>query len=197
MTTPTNWAEANQRALVAELAVVRAALRRHAGEADTPTADAARRAELAARAALPAMSALDHLAGVFGLSAFERAVLVLCAGIELDAGVAADCAAAQGDGHRPYPTFGLALAALPDSHWSALTPDAPLRYWRLVEPAAGPVLTAAPVRIDERVLHLLAGVPGLDERLAGLVEAVPPGSVSAWWHRPPGLCCDRTDREVC
>ena len=94
-------------------------------------------------------------------------MLLLCAGVELDATFAAACAAAQGDPRRTQPTFGLALAALPDAHWSALTPDGPLRRWRLVEPAPGEALTTGPLRIDERVLHYLAGVPTLDERLRG------------------------------
>ncbi len=83
-------------------------------------------------------------------------------------------AAAQGDPARTYPTFTLALAALPESHWSALTPAAPLRYWRLIDLGAGSSLTLSPLRIDECVLHFLTGTPHLDERLAGLVEAIRP-----------------------
>ena len=69
------------------------------------------------------------------------------------------------------------MAALPDAHWSALSPSAPLRYWRLIEVANGDVLTTNPLRIDERVLHYLVGVSQLDERLDGLFEpvAVPEG----------------------
>ena len=48
--------------------------------------------------------------------------------------------AAHGDAGARYPTFGLALAALPTPHWSALAPAAPLRRWRLVELDAGPSL---------------------------------------------------------
>ena len=47
-------------------------------------------------------------------------MVLLCAGIELDSTVAPLCAAAQGDPARAYPTFSLALAALPEAHWSAL-----------------------------------------------------------------------------
>src|SRR5206468_5269866 len=119
-------------------------------------------------------AALETLCATFGLSTFERSVLLLCAGIELDSAFAPLCAAAQGDANRAFPTFSLALAALPDAHWSALTPDAPLRRWRLIEVGAGPALTVAPLRIDERVLHYLAGVPQLDDRLSGLVEPIAP-----------------------
>ena len=37
-------------------------------------------------------------------------------------------------------------------------PAGPLRRWRLLEVGAGETLAAAPLRIDERVLHYLAGI---------------------------------------
>jgi len=97
----------------------------------------------------------------------------MCAGVELDAGFASALAAARADGRRA-PTFSLALAALPGAHWSAITPAAPLRHWRLVELAPADGLAEAPLRIDERVLHFLAGVSYIDERLRPYLEAVPP-----------------------
>jgi hypothetical protein len=168
--------EANQRGLAAALADVRGALERHAAGAGAEPRAAGNghpgTGPAASSAATEPAMALDALCGVLGLSPFERAVLVMCAGMELDARFAAVCAAAQGDPARGCPTFGLALAALPEPHWSALIPDAPLRRWRLVELGAGG-LTTAPLQIDERVLHHLAGVGHLDERLAGVAEPVP------------------------
>src|SRR5205823_728937 len=117
-------------------------------------------------------SALDILCTRFALSPFERDILLLCAGVELDSRFAALCARAQGDPSRPYPTFSLALAALPSAHWTALTPAAALRRWRMIEIGSGSVLTVSPLRIDERILHYLAGVQHLDERLSGLVEHI-------------------------
>jgi hypothetical protein len=132
---------------------------------------------------MPAPPALETLGDMFGLSPFERDLLLLCAGMELDSTFAAHCATAQGNPQRTYPTFGLALAALPEAHWSALTPGAPLRYWRLVEVGTGDTLTTSPLRIDERVLHFLAGVPYLDERLQGLVEPLSaPGELPPSHH---------------
>ena len=121
---------------------------------------------------MPAPPALETLCGTFGLSPFERDVLLLSAGVELDSSFAPLCAAAQGDPSRTYPTFSLALAALPEPHWSALTPAGRLRHWRLIELGAGSSLTLSPLRIDECVLHFLTGTPHLDERLVGLVEPV-------------------------
>jgi hypothetical protein len=157
--------DANQRGLASALAGLRAALETHVGGPAAHAADPPAGTEPAA--------ALESLCHTFGLSEFERAIVLLCAGVELDSGFAAACAAAQGDPARRFATFGLALAALPEPHWSALAPAAPLRRWRLVEAAPGE-LTAAPLRLDERVLHYLVGVEHLDERLAGLVEATPP-----------------------
>ncbi len=123
---------------------------------------------------LSASPALDSLCDAFGLSPFERDVLLLCAGVELDSGFAQLCAEAQRNPQRTYPTFSLALAALPDAHWSALTPAAPLRRWRFIEVTTGETLTAGTLRIDERVLHYLTGISYLDARLQGLVERLPP-----------------------
>ena len=121
---------------------------------------------------MPAPPALDVLCAIFGLSSFERNLLLLCAGVELDSTFSSLCAEAHDDPRRNYPTFSLALAALPDVHWSALTPSSPLRRWRLIEIGNGDKLTQSPLRIDERVLHYLTGVQYLDERLAGLIEPV-------------------------
>src|SRR5207244_1377269 len=66
------------------------------------------------------------------------------------------------------------LAALPEAHWSALSPAGPLRRWRLIELQPGEGITQSPLRIDENVLHYLTGTPSLDDRLEPLLEAVPP-----------------------
>jgi hypothetical protein len=170
------WREANQRYLMSALATVRTALERHAAsdrdeirpESGTEPAQALQ----AVAGDMPAPPALETLCAAFGLTGFERDVLLMCAGVELDSTFAACCAAARSDPQSAHPTFGLALAALPEAHWSTLTPAAPLRYWRLVEVGNGGAFTSSPLRIDERVLHYLAGVSHLDERLHGLVEPV-------------------------
>ena len=176
-TVPNTWYEINQRYLSAALAVVRAALERHTARAqDAPEPegqDDPAQALGEAADAMTAPPALETLSATFGLTPFERDLLLLCAGMELESNFAGLCAAAQDDPRRGYPTFGLALAALPEAHWSALTPAAPLRRWRLLEVGSGDTLTTSLLRIDERVLHHLAGVPYLDERLVGLLEPVP------------------------
>jgi SpoVK/Ycf46/Vps4 family AAA+-type ATPase len=171
------WPEANQRYLMAAVALVRSALERHTRKSkeDANQSDCDQAAEKTLREAaeaLPAPSALEALCTAFRLSPFERDLLLLCAGIELDSNFAVSCAAAQGDARKVSPTFSLALAALPGAHWSALAPSASLRRWRLIELANNEGLVAAPLRIDERVLHFLTGINQLDDRLQALVELV-------------------------
>ena len=165
--TETDWREANQRYLIAHLDRLRATLRRHAGE------------HVEAEPETPEPPALRLLVETFGLSDFERDVVLLCAGCELEGDFADLCAAAQGAPQRAYPTFGLALAALPEPHWTALGPEGPLRRWRLVETTPGDSLTAGPLRIDERILHHLAGVSTVDERLRGIVRRLPAQALPA------------------
>jgi hypothetical protein len=174
-----SWHEFNQQYLMAAVGLVREHLERFR---PGPTGDGSLTAsgqacgpgvigqvdELPDIADKP--TALDTLAALFGLSTFERSILLLCAGVELDSSLADLCATIHGDMVFPHPTFGLALAALPDAHWSALSPSGPLRYWRLVEIGAGPLLTKSPLRIDEWILHYLTGIPQTDERLVGIVE---------------------------
>ena len=166
-----DWTAANQRYLTATLSEIRRRLERYTGEGEPPGVEHRGLDPAEEGAEMPAPPALETLCVLFGLSSFERNTLMLCAGVELDAAFGALCAAAHGDTGRPHATFGIALAVLPDAHWSALSPAAPLRHWRLVE-VGGESLTRGPLRIDERVLHYLAGLDYLDERLEGFVEAV-------------------------
>jgi predicted nucleic acid-binding protein len=185
--TTTNWNESNQRFLMAAIGMVRIALEHHiaSSQPESEWDDNGRIAQEALSAAatdLPSPSALELLCKMFGLSTFERDLLLLCAGVELDSSFATMCAKAQGDPARLSPTLSLALAALPNAHWSALTPSAPLRRWRLIDVGAGSVLTLSPLRIDERILNYLAGVQHLDERLAGLIEHLQPAAELAPSH---------------
>ncbi|MEU5084537.1 MULTISPECIES: ATP-binding protein [Streptomyces] len=121
---------------------------------------------------------LDALVALFGLTPFERDLVLLTAADELDPTTGARCAAAAGDPRRAYPTFSLALAALGEPHWSALTPVAPLRRWRIVELEDETRLTVSRIRLDERVLHFLLDSPYLDARLHGrLRRTTPPATL--------------------
>src|SRR5258708_36579303 len=154
------WLEANREHLMGAIGRLRAMLEyKLAPHQDNPPSPS----ESTAAAFSGAPPALDTLCATFGLSLFERDLLLLCAGIELDSKFASLCATAQGDAARAYPTFSLALAALPEAHWSALAPNAPLRRWRLIKISNdGNSLTISPLGIDERILHYLTGVSDFD-----------------------------------
>ena len=175
------WVDMNQRYLTTALANMRATLERHAAgmKNNTILAEATPEVQFPSEEMDQrlAPAALEILCATFGLSPFEREILLLCAGMELNTSFATLCADAQGDPACPYPTFSLALAALNEPHRSALAPDAPLRRWRLIEidKQAGTLLMTSPLRIDERILHFLAGIQHLDERLVGLIEPVQAG----------------------
>ncbi|MEH2241074.1 ATP-binding protein [Nostoc sp.] len=173
-TTNRNWDEANYRYLSAALAVVRGILENHpAKEQNQPeekNQEHLQQALQSAAAAMPAPSTLERVCKMFSLSSFERDLLLLCAGMELNGDFAKLCATIHGDSQRAYPTLGLALAALPHVHWDAIAPNSPLRHWQLIQMGDGHSLTLSPLRIDERILHYLTGIQYLDERLAGIIE---------------------------
>ncbi|GIH06866.1 ATPase [Rhizocola hellebori] len=139
------WMARNQRLLVAQLDRLHAVI---SGQA--PAQDAV----------VPQQTRLAQVVSVFGLSGFERDLLLWCTGAELD------------ERFTP-PTFAAALSVLGGGHWDAMATSAPLRRWRLVEPGAGAGLISRPLRIDERILHHLVGVVCLDSRLDGVVRALP------------------------
>ena len=158
-----SWTEANQAYLVAEFARIKILLGLKPDEDTVALTDKA-------QVALEPPPAINRLTQLFDLSPFERDVLELCAGVEMDSNLAALCAEAQGHPQRTYATFGLATATLPEAHWSALAPSRPLRRFHLIEVEGGQGLTSAPLRIDERILHCLAGVNVLDPRLQPLLR---------------------------
>ncbi len=166
------WAEANQAYLVAEFARLAYRL---APRGDRPSDDgtAAQQEAAQIRSNLQPPPAIDQLTGLFGLTDFERQLLLLCAGVEMDSRLAERCAEAQGRPGKTNATFGLVMAYLPDSHWSALTRSRPLRRLRMLEVQAAGNLTSAPLRIDERILHYLAGLNVLDPRLESLLRVSP------------------------
>src|SRR4029077_10588619 len=113
--------------------------------------------------------ALLHCAQVFELTAFERELLLLVAGLDLDQRLRAAVASLNA-GASARASYALAPGILTQPHWDALSPDAALRHWLIVEPEPGAPVTQAPLRLDERVLHFLAGVAASDTRLHGVAR---------------------------
>src|SRR5258706_4843291 len=115
------------------------------------------------------LPALLILAKRLGLSEFERQLLLLCLAMELDPAIATLCARCQGEPGRP--SFALAFKLFDNPSWEALSPERPLRYWRLIEinQPGGHALTVSPLRADERIVNYLKGLNYLDDRLAPLL----------------------------
>ncbi|MBF6336858.1 ATP-binding protein [Nocardia abscessus] len=196
------WETANGRFLAASLAWIRLLLCRRlderAGAREQPRRgwggwrgrddDAAGReiedriataaADVAAAEDISPPPALAQLARRLGLSRFERDTVLLCAAVELDPAAGPLCARAHGDGQLRCPTFGLALAVLPNPAWEAVSPRSGLRLWRLVEIAqrAGEGIVTAGLRVDERIVNYLKGLDHLDNRLAPLVTGLEPAT---------------------
>jgi hypothetical protein len=131
-------------------------------------------------AAMIEAEAADHppalvlLAQRLGLTEFERQTLLLCAAMELDTRMGNSCARALQDPGRPYPTYALALALFDQPAWDVLSPERPLRYWRLIEinqPGAQPLINSA-LKADERIVNYIKGLNYLDDRLAPLMLPV-------------------------
>ncbi len=136
---------------------------------DSETEKAARAMADAAKVDPP--PALVILGQRLGLSRFEQDILLLCSAMELDTRIPGLCARAQDNPDRPYPTFALAFTLFDDPSWDALSPERPLRYWRLLEinqPGATP-LTMSALRVDERIVNYLKGLNQLDDRLMPLL----------------------------
>ena len=162
-----DWTELNRRWLVSALATLRrridATLSGEAGDSHAEMIGADVQAGFT--------PALIHCGTAFGLSPFELELLLLIAGLELDQGLRATITKLNA-GVSWRASYGLALGTLTAPHWDALSPDRPLRHWRIVEPEPGAGLTQAALRIDERVLHFIAGVSAADSVLAGISRVV-------------------------
>src|ERR1041385_255827 len=170
------WQKGNEQYLAAALNWLRLLMLRachDASPAESVTDEQmaeARAAMLAAENTEPP-PALLIAAQQFGLSRFEREVLLLSTAMELDTRVAYLCARAQDDLNKAYATFALAFSIFEQPSWDALSPERPLRYWRLIEinqPNVQPLSVSA-IRADERIVSYVKGLNYLDDRLTPLL----------------------------
>lgn len=157
------WVESNQLMLIGHLDRIRALLENPGGNSSGADRDSLRDTG-------PGMSAIAQLVSLFDLSDFERDILLLCAGVELDSRIADLCTQLTGGA---FATFQVACATLPGAHWTAILPHASLRRWFLVDfdtGRSGVPLVEGAMRISERVLHHLTGVFCIDEAVRPLVR---------------------------
>lgn len=138
-------------------------------------------------------SRLLRFCDTFELTDFERDILILLFLQGTNLGIA-DMCAARSESDGGWPTFALSLrlatdddwdarrasgegdsarmAAEPD--WRALSPEGPLRQWRMLEISqpGGKPLISSPLRLDERIVNHLKGIDYVDDRVAGICRRV-------------------------
>lgn len=124
--------------------------------------------------------ALEVLADLFGLTSFEKKVILLCLAPALDLSFELLYAYVQDEVQRKNPTPYLALAVFsgPDQDLSArrrsFMPQANLRRFRLVELEYSPTPSlcwgAAPLSLDERLINFLLGFNQTDSRIDSLLK---------------------------
>jgi AAA+ superfamily predicted ATPase len=132
-------------------------------------------------------AALDVLCHQFGLNAFERDVLVLCAAAEMDQAFPRLFAYAQDDVNLRHATIPLALELFCTSDAIAhvvrrcFFPDAPLRRYCLVTAAAAETSAQCTraMRVDDRILDFLCGRNRIDERVGELLDSIAAVPVAA------------------
>ena len=105
------WAQTNQKYLAACIEEVKTLLKNHISRTPWKKPEASEPPLTREGPANP--PAIEALSSLFGLTKFEKLVLLLCAASELDAEVKDLCSKAHENPNMPYPTFGLALAAFP------------------------------------------------------------------------------------
>jgi hypothetical protein len=110
----------------------------------------------------------------FGLTDFERNVLLLCVAAELDPSVPELCGRAQGATGLDHPTFGLAFELFDHPTWEPLRPDRPLRHFNLIEiyQPPGTPLTRSILRADERVIGYVKSATFVDDALTAFLVSV-------------------------
>jgi len=163
-----DWQTHNDRHLSAAITWLRSRLTAMAGLDETIEPQSASVLMPEAGEFLPALTLLSQQ---LELSFFEQQTLLLCAAMALDTRIASLCAQAQDDSQQPYPTFALALSLFDHPAWDVVSPDRPLRYWRLIEihPSGVQPITTSPLRADERIVNYLKGLNYLDDRLSSLM----------------------------
>lgn len=124
---------------------------------------------------------LFHLVKLFGLSALQREVLIICLGPEIDLKYERLYGYLHDDMTKKRPTLDLVMRLLCASFAERLEvrrilePGSPLVEWNLVslhdDPGIRrPVLPARYLKLDERIAGYLLGSDQIDERLLALAD---------------------------
>ncbi|MBC6451852.1 MAG: ATP-binding protein [Hormoscilla sp. SP5CHS1] len=165
------WQTNNNNYLAAATYWLRLRLGLHANIEEITAIDVAQaeKAMVAASQVQPPPAAIA-LGQQLNLSEFEGNLLLLCVAMEWDGQIPQLCALIQGN-QCNYPTFALAFALFDGPSWDVVSPERPIRYWRLIEilQSAAEPMTTSPLRADERIVNYIKGLNHLDDRLQSIV----------------------------
>ena len=155
MDTPasTNWYQANFQYLQTAVTQVRQVLEETINLSQNQTSPLRVETTLTPDAFAPLQnkpSALDALCSTFKVSSFERYILLLCVGMELDRKFEVLCSKFHGHQEQNYPTLHLAFATFNEAHLSAFSSESTLQYWQLIEFTYGQTLSHSALRINRR-----------------------------------------------
>lgn len=170
--TALTWHDANRRYLAEALSSVYAYLEAVLRPDAVIEFSAALQPDATAPWPFDALPALEQVCSSLELSNFERGVLLMAAGVELDSRFSDMYGSMNGSRHS-LPTLGLALTSLPEAHWSALTPARPLRSLQLIHVLSADTLIGSAFKIDESILHYLTGLSADDAPLNHVLQCVP------------------------
>ena len=129
------------------------------------------------------MLPLERLQNVFGLSLFEREIILFCLSLNLDAKYEKIYAYLQDNATRGYLTLQLIFTLLTDNLEErafirqSFSRHSPLIKWQLlkhIDDHRGPAVSSLsrPVCIDERIVDFLLGSPFLDSSTAEILHIV-------------------------
>jgi len=111
------------------------------------------------RKRIPGIAPIDYLTDLYGLTKFEKNILLLSIAPDLDSSFIYPL----GHAEPIFVNFSLAMAIIPDAEWSSITANGTLRRNGLIELDDTDTLTAAKLIIPESILHFILGIHSEDD----------------------------------
>ena len=155
-----------------------------------------RLAYLSAQADRPEPSALSRLAAAFGLTVFERRLVMLCFALETDAQTAMVVAEASGERQAGGMPVALAHAILGSEEWAASSPAGTLRRWHILEAPVSAPRAQLRLRLADAVTDALLGIFALDAQLVPVARPLQATATApATWVRDIAVALARRGAE--
>ncbi len=106
--------------------------------------------------------AIENLCHLFHLSDFERKLVLLTAGVQLDKAFGDICSKMRREKSKPWVSFDLALQLFNRNNWAPFNTQSTLRYWQIIVPDDLKNPTVCPIHLDQSILNYLIGHPVSD-----------------------------------